>query len=727
MPTVTERLQVIIDQHGAREVGNAMGKMGVQAGKADRSLGSATGSLRGFVAAALPLASGGALLAGLYNTNSEFQTLNARLKTVTGSQAAANQEFKALQAFASETPAQLSEWVDAFTRMESQGLNPSKRSLQAYGDIAAGMGKNLIQFVEAVADASVGEFERLKDFGIKASSQGDKVALNFKGQSTTIAKDADVIQEYLIRLGETDFAGAQTAQMNTLVGATSNAKDAIDALFYAIGESGASDFAVDGIRSVGDAIKELAKAVDSGQIGASVDALIGRFDGFGDDMSRSFDIVGNGLEGVGDQLGISGDDFDRWGDDATGAVEEVWRQIQLLPINVRYGIQRVVVELAAMVDAGGEYGEAFGKVFIEHISSTVDKAGIYARELKDLINPFDGDTFDHSAALADVDKNFAQMTASYLAAAEEQTNISREARLASIDFIQQERDAAFEAYDQQIEKALELRDILENEEAPEIGASTEDITPEEGGDDAKANKKLASRLGSLTNLLQTELELENQHYAESLSLLDEAERKKLDTVFSYQELRERLDESHAERLVEISKNGTDEMDEYAKQAARNMQDTFSDFLFDPFDNGVDGMLKSFSETLRRMVADALAAEILGAIGGAIGGGGGFVGAFGAAISGHKATGGPVAGGNLYEINERGVPEVLSVGGKDFLMMGRNHGQVTAPTSAPSGGGGGGSTTLVDSRDLGRQMASDPGVEQVVMDIWERNQRKMQRS
>ena len=35
------------------------------------------------------------------------------------------------------------------------------------------MGKDLSQMIEAVADATTGEFERLKEFGIKAGKEGD--------------------------------------------------------------------------------------------------------------------------------------------------------------------------------------------------------------------------------------------------------------------------------------------------------------------------------------------------------------------------------------------------------------------------------------------------------------------------------------------------------------------------------------------------------------------------
>lgn len=52
-----------------------------------------------------------------------------------------------------------------------------------------------------------------------------------------------------------------------------------------------------------------------------------------------------------------------------------------------------------------------------------------------------------------------------------------------------------------------------------------------------------------------------------------------------------------------------EMDNFAKTAAESIQKSFSDFLFDPFANGVDGMLKGFANTVKRMIADAIAADL----------------------------------------------------------------------------------------------------------------------
>lgn len=56
-------------------------------------------------------------------------------------------------------------------------------------------------------------------------------------------------------------------------------------------------------------------------------------------------------------------------------------------------------------------------------------------------------------------------------------------------------------------------------------------------------------------------------------------------------------------------------------------------------------------------------------------GSGLLGWLGGLFGGARAEGGPVASGSLYRVNERG-PELLSVGGRDYLMMGSQSGAVT---------------------------------------------------
>lgn len=124
------------------------------------------------------------------NTITKFEKLEASLRTITGSADNASTAFGFIQDFAATTPFQLEEVTEAFIKLKALGLTPSKEALISYGNTATAMGKSLNQMIEAVADATTGEFERLKEFGIKAKTEGDNVTFTFQGVSTTVGKNA---------------------------------------------------------------------------------------------------------------------------------------------------------------------------------------------------------------------------------------------------------------------------------------------------------------------------------------------------------------------------------------------------------------------------------------------------------------------------------------------------------------------------------------------------------
>ena len=77
-----------------------------------------------------------------------------------------------------------------------------------------------------------------------------------------------------------------------------------------------------------------------------------------------------------------------------------------------------------------------------------------------------------------------------------------------------------------------------------------------------------------------------------------------------------ISQSDFDQAVKIAKENfedatkaIDEMSVFAEEAAKNMQSAFADFLFDPLEDGFEGMLKSFSDTLRRMAAEVVAAQL----------------------------------------------------------------------------------------------------------------------
>jgi len=138
------------------------------------------------------------------------------------------------------------------------------------------------------------------------------------------------------------------------------------------------------------------------------------------------------------------------------------------------------------------------------------------------------------------------------------------------------------------------------------------------------------------------------------------------------------------RMIESWSEATDEISVFADQAARNAQTAFADFLFDPFEDGVSGMVKGFSEAIRRMLAEAAAAKLFEMLGAAMSGytgtGSSFINGVGGALSGKRATGGPVYPGGTFLVGENG-PELLHMGG--------NTGAITPNNRIPSLGGGGG--------------------------------------
>lgn len=165
-----------------------------------------------------------------------YETMAVSLKTAfQGNEEAANSAFKVIEKFAATTPYQLEEVMSAFVRLKNLGLDPSNETLTAYGNTASSMGKSLNDMIEAVADASTGEFERLKEFGIRASKQGDIVKFTFQGVTTAVKFNSDSIQNYLKNIGTVNFAGGMEAQSKTLNGRFSTLKDNVVAFGVRLG------------------------------------------------------------------------------------------------------------------------------------------------------------------------------------------------------------------------------------------------------------------------------------------------------------------------------------------------------------------------------------------------------------------------------------------------------------------------------------------------------------
>lgn len=227
MSTDTYSIQVAVDSTSAVTATRNLTAMEQATGRSERAL-SGLGNMAKIAGSALAGISIVSFTKDILKINMEFESLRTSLETVTGSAKNAKIAFEGINTFAAKTPYSVKEITEAFIKMKALGLSPTEKALTSFGNTASAMGKSLNQMVEAVANATTGEFENLKAFGIKASKQGDDIKFTFKGVETKVKDSSTAITAYLQKLGDIDFAGGMERQGQTMKGTLSSLSDAWD-------------------------------------------------------------------------------------------------------------------------------------------------------------------------------------------------------------------------------------------------------------------------------------------------------------------------------------------------------------------------------------------------------------------------------------------------------------------------------------------------------------------
>ena len=406
-------LGIRVDSTGVAKAEKGLDALEKSGRRAERATDGLVGAFRAAIGPVAAFAGAALSLQKVIDTQRQFDVLNAGLITATGSAESAAVAFEALQDFASKTPYSLDQAVEGFTKLVNLGLTPSEAALMSYGNTASAMGKDLSQMIEAVADAATGEFERLKEFGIKAKQQGDQVSLTFRGVTTTIGNNAAEIEQYLTRLGENEFAGAMERRMDSLDGALSNLSDEWSKFYLNVSQAGVGELIEDSVRSAIAVLEELNAMLASGEMEAYLDAIAGQWDAWSDDVQRSVGFITTFLN----------ESFGDWQDNGESTVDFLVKAFQLWPANVRAFIQIITVEIASLVD----------------------RAKIWGAAIADNLNPFNGTT-----SLDDIGRRIDA--------------IGR-ARMDSIAAILQERDTAVSGYEEQIAAARRLREEYDKNRA----------------------------------------------------------------------------------------------------------------------------------------------------------------------------------------------------------------------------------------------------------------------
>lgn len=286
-------LVVKVSEQGAKATSDRLDNLS----KSAKVAGAAVAGLASIVAATAYKAA-----QELVDSQRQLDKMSASLKTLTGSTQGARQALSILQDFARDTPYGLEQAVEGFRKLVALGLTPSEEALRSYGNTAAAMGKDLNQMIEAVADASTFEFERLKEFGIKAKQNKDDVEFTFQGTTTVVKKSAADIEQYLLNIGNVNFAGAMADQANTLNGALASASDSWSQLKMTLATSLDVGALAGPIRYIDDLIQELNAQVASGELAAEMRmwGVIASEVGSAIEMSfdAAFGFVGDAINGL---------------------------------------------------------------------------------------------------------------------------------------------------------------------------------------------------------------------------------------------------------------------------------------------------------------------------------------------------------------------------------------------------------------------------------------------
>ena len=178
--------------------------------------------------------------------------------------------------------------------------------------------------------------------------------------------------------------------------------------------------------------------------------------------------------------------------------------------------------------------------------------------------------------------------------------------------------------------------------------------------------KLQARTDALRESLRSSLEELFAFRRELDLLIEKTDLTEEEAAEAYNRMAEEIEEAAGrtknafgegfDEAADESKQAIKRMEEFAKQSARNIQDAFADFFFDPFDDGLDGLLHNFVNTLRRMVANLLASNLLGLLSSI----GGPVGSFFGLALGPKAALGGFRRDRPFIAGDRG-PELIAPG------------------------------------------------------------------
>jgi tape measure domain-containing protein len=619
----------------AHDAGNEMRNMGNQVNQTGGVMQRFIGQARNFAAGLLAAFTVKALFdfaRGILNVNREMESLRATLKSVTGDADAAAQVFADIQRFAAETPFEVKDLTEAFIRLKSFGIEPTNEVMLAITNQASKLGastETLNGIVLALGQAwAKGKLQgeeilQLVERGVPVWDILAKVTGKNAAELQKMSEKGELgratILQLIQKMGEL-ASGANAEAVNTLDGQISNLSDSWTRLWDNVVNSDFEGFfkrftgaAANAIGGLADFVNAVDVKLHGAKNLADLNAEIVRTEG---NVSRlqNLGVIGkfslareearlNTLIGQRAELIKKQDDAKRAADERLKkSLSEGGK-----PTDNKTG--RDTSKDDAKQQAAAEVQIQLDKIArIESIAAAefqndIARAEAQAREKLARAKG------DKQAELA-IEQELAEAKAA----------IERNQLEASRSFAEERLRAQLAGKQQELaltkdrgEQAKIQADIVKLEEqiqtAREVsGLAAQKLAIDEtaaAAQRAQAQQDLVDQVILKYDLLAARMR-EFDADAAIISNSNLSENRKAEILSLI-----------AKRYGEAGKAADEfgrQADQFAEQAARNIQDSFANFLFNPFQNGLKGMLLGFVDTIRKIIAEALAADIAHALG-----------------------------------------------------------------------------------------------------------------
>lgn len=198
----------------------------------------------------------GAFVNAIKNSRVELENAVASLSGISGGIAEANTMFDLLQQSARDCIEPFDSLQASALAIGKYGITPTAENLKALKQIALATGQQMTTAANAFGQVTMGKYEGLEQLGIKALDTGNKLQLTYKGVTQEIDKNTTALENYLIKLGESNSQALDYLQ-GGMVGALNKLDNAWGDFIREFAASPLGDIITDAVNAIADALDSL--------------------------------------------------------------------------------------------------------------------------------------------------------------------------------------------------------------------------------------------------------------------------------------------------------------------------------------------------------------------------------------------------------------------------------------------------------------------------------------